>query len=138
MNADNLLPFIFQEHVGSASIVPFFSSITLEAMQLFGGYALQKPAYVALAGILTGCLLNWIFGFMLGEVSKLASFMQKATFPKAEQFFRDYGFLITAFYWLPLGTVLLVIAGFFRAPWWKVLIAVAVGGAFQLRHALAG
>jgi membrane protein YqaA with SNARE-associated domain len=127
-----LLNAIFEEHVCSASFVPFISSITLDAMKLFGGYDLQLPVLVALIGSLGGCFLNWILGLGIAVLRARVTFLGTDTFPKVQAFFDRYGFLIAAFYWAPLGAILVIVTGFFRVPLWKTLMAVAVGGGYHL------
>ncbi len=133
MSVDALLGSIFQESAGSASVVPFISSVTLEAMQRFGGYTLTGlPLFAAFGGNVAGCLFNWLVGAALYWLRTKVTFLGRDAFPAAKLFFHRYGWALCAFFWLPLGSILLVIAGFFRAPLWKVATAAAVGSALHL------
>jgi membrane protein YqaA with SNARE-associated domain len=127
-----LLP-IFLDHIGSASIVPFVPSVTLEAMRLFGGYVLTGlPAAAAVAGSVVGCGLNWLLGRILVWIRMKMPQLDTHSFPATERFFTRYGFALAAFYWLPLGSIILVVAGLFRAPLWKVLLAATIGAAMHI------
>lgn len=127
---------IFLEHLGHASIIPFISDITLQAMQLFGGYEIQTSALVALAGLLIGCALNWLIGQLLLLVRSRVTFLGAGSFTAAEQFFHRYGWMACALFFMPLGVLIPVIAGFLRTPFWKVMLASAVGALFELREYL--
>ncbi len=124
------------EHIGSASVVPFVSSLTLEAMELFGGYDLQAAAKIALVGVVIGCLLNWLLGYAIARLRDKVTFLGKEDFAEMQGLFRKYGFMLAALHFLPLGSILVVITGFFRAPLWKVGIAVLIGAVAALKDYL--
>jgi membrane protein YqaA with SNARE-associated domain len=133
MDIQTLLLPIVLEHIGSASIVPFVPSVTLETMLLMGGYeSMLLPALAAVLGSVIGCGANWGVGRAIAWLRARTQVLGSETFPAAERFFQTYGFALAAFYWLPLGSVLVVIAGFFRVPLWKVLLASMVGAAMHI------
>jgi membrane protein YqaA with SNARE-associated domain len=133
MNTDALLGSILMESIGSSSVVPFVSSVTLEAMKLFGGYALMgMPTLAAFSGIVIGCALNWLLGAALFWIRTKVTFLGNDAFIGAEAFFRRYGWMLCAFYWLPLGSIIVLVTGFFRAPLWKTVVAASIGAALHL------
>jgi membrane protein YqaA with SNARE-associated domain len=127
MNTSDFLWFVLQEHIGNASIIPFVTSVTLEAMRLFGDYDLTLPLVASVIGSVIGCALNWGIGMGIRFVGERTRWNEKNEFKKSSHFFTHYGVALAAFYWIPLGAIILVILGFFRAPLWKILIAVTVG-----------
>jgi membrane protein YqaA with SNARE-associated domain len=107
--------------------------VTLEAMRLFGGYVLMGlPAIAAVIGSVIGCGTNWLVGWGIACLRSKTTFLGTQAFPATERFFQQYGFALAMFYWIPLGSILLVIAGFFRAPLWKVLLAATVGAMMHI------
>lgn len=133
MDTQGFLLSIFTENVGSASIIPFISSITLEAMVYFGGYDTRLAAYAALAGMVVGCAISWLVGRGLAAFRDKVSFLGNDEFAMATRLMQRYGFVLAGFFWWPLGAVLVFITGFFRVPIWKIALASLVGGAYFLR-----
>lgn len=132
MESSQFLWPVFAEHVGSASVVPFVPSITLEAMALFGGYNLPMFALVALAGLVGGCLLNWLLGRGFALLRARVRFLGRDTYPKAQRFMQHYGVWACALFWLPFGALLPLAAGFLSAAPWKVALSVALGALYVL------
>ncbi len=133
MQVDEFLLPIFVENIGSASAVPFLSSLTLEAMQHFGGYDMSFAALIALGGLVIGCMVSWLIGWSIAKLRDKVSFLGTDKFPEVVRFFNRYGFLLAALFWMPLGAAIVVITGFFRAPLWKITLAAAFGGGYFLK-----
>jgi membrane protein YqaA with SNARE-associated domain len=134
MDTQDFFLQIFMEHVGSASIFPFLSSLTLEVMKLFGGYDVQSAAYVGIAGLITGSFLNWIIGYLLSLVREKVTFLGKDDFEKPSRFFNRYGFVLAGFFWLPLGSILVLVMGFFRVSLLKIIPVVVLGALWHLHE----
>lgn len=125
---------ILMEHAASASIVPFMPTITLEAMALFGGYHLTVPALVALTGLILGCCVNWLIGRGVAMARHRLPLLQHEHYDNACHWASRFGFILAAFHPMMLGSLLPLAAGILRVPFWKLLIAVTVGGAVSLHH----
>ncbi len=132
MNTTDFITTIFLENVGSASLFPFISSLTLEAMALFGGYDLMLASMVAMAGLLAGSIANWLIGFGLAALRDRFGLSNNIDFTKAERFMCSFGFIIAALFWMPVGSLFVLACGFLRVPLWKVLLAVLAGGLYHL------
>jgi membrane protein YqaA with SNARE-associated domain len=137
MDASNFFVSIFLEHVASATIVPFISSITLEAMRLFGGYDLVVPALVGVMGMVCGCITTWLLGYGLsaahGRVAK-----SPVGSDALRMFMHRYGWIAAGFFWLPLASILLLALGFFRVSLVRVSIMVLLGGLFHMKNIILG
>lgn len=136
MDTQDFLLSIFAENIGSASIIPFISSITLEAMGYFGGYDIKLAAYVALAGMVVGCVISWLVGRGLATFRDKVTFLGNNEFATATRLMQHYGFVLAGFFWWPLGAVLVLLTGFFRVPIWKVALASLAGAAYFLKNYL--
>jgi membrane protein YqaA with SNARE-associated domain len=132
MNASDFFLTIFIEHLASATIVPFISSITLEAMALFGNYDLVMPSVCGIAGLVVGCLLNWLLGYGMQAVHMRVMPSSTPSAALASWMVR-YGWLAAGLFWLPLASVFLVVLGFFHVSLLRVGIMVLMGSLFHVR-----
>jgi membrane protein YqaA with SNARE-associated domain len=132
--ASSLYLDIMLEHIGGASALPFISSLTLEAMQLFGGYHLTIPALMALIGMVIGGTLNWAVGRGLGLFDHVIPAFQNDTYPKICRWMGRYGFVLAALNPAPLGELVLLACGVLRTPLWKTLLALTAGSAVALHR----
>jgi membrane protein YqaA with SNARE-associated domain len=137
MDASPFIFDVFTQAISTAFIVPFNSNITLQAMKEFGGYALQEPAYVAVLGMVIGCLISWALGYSLSILRSKVAFLGGERFATANSFMHKYGYVLVALFWLPLGTLAVLVSGFFRVPAWKVILLSMIGGFFMLRDYFA-
>ncbi len=121
---------IFYENLGQSVVVPAGHSITYEAMVWFGGYDLTVPVILAIAGAVIGCFLNWGLGYILGSIRELNNrFLSDDKHKHLSGLARKYGIFLLPFFWIPLGGLLVVGAGFFGVRWWIMLPMVLIGSA---------
>lgn len=112
-----------------ALFVPGMRELTIPAMMLFGGYDMLLPLLAAMAGAGLGALPVWGLGRLLERVRYLKEeALPEARYQRISRFVRQYGWVALPLYGLlPMGTLLLLIAGFFRMPWWMVCASIAAG-----------
>lgn len=112
-----------------AVCVPGKGELTLLAMKFFGGYALLLPLLVAMSGAAIGGGVVCGLGRLLERMRRLRpETLSDAFYARLSGYARRYGWAILPFYGLiPLGGLLPIMAGFFRLPWWLVLLCVGVG-----------
>lgn len=133
MSESAFLIDIFFEHIARASIVPFVSSVTLEAMYLFGGYALLKPIFVGIAGMMCGCLTSWFFGYGLRRLYYRWKSIDEGLFLKLNGVMHHYGWMAAILFPLPLATLIIVLLGFFRVSLVRVGIMVLLGAIISMK-----
>lgn len=114
-----------------AVFVPGMRELTIPAMMLFGGYDMLLPTLAAMAGAGLGALPVWGIGRLLERVRYLkAEALPEARYQLIRRAVRRFGWLALPFFGLlPMGSLLLLIAGFFRMPWWMVCAGAATGRA---------
>lgn len=116
---------VFFESIWAASIVPFSSHATFFAMKSFGGFNLPMAAALAIAGAILGQCFNWLVGRAMANYKKSVS--HQAWYGRVSVLFTQYGVFLLVFCWIPLGNLLVVLAGLLNARLRIVLPLVAVG-----------
>lgn len=119
---------LFLEAAWTASVVPLGNEPTYAAMRLFGGYNMNMALVIATAGASLGQVFNWGIGYAL-QTQRNNSKMKVSEhwYNKVSTIFNKYCIWLLLFCWAPLCKLLLVVAGFTRAPIKLVLPLVVVG-----------
>ena len=122
--------WIFSE-ASRAVFIPGIRELTFPAMQLFGGYDVALPLAVAMLAAGIGALPVWLLGRVMGKLRTLRpESLPEEKFQLISAKARQFGWLALPLYaLLPMGSLLILIAGFFRMPVWMVAVAVAAGRA---------
>lgn len=125
---------IFVENAGDAFVLPLLTSLTWEAMLAFGAYAMALPTLAALAGALPAALADWGIGRLLARLrEKRPEALSGAHYALAQRYARfPLLFLLPMALILPLGPIILVVAGFFRVPAKKAAFLALLGYAAWL------
>lgn len=119
---------VFIEGAHTASVVPLGNDTAFTAMQLFGGYNMHLALILATAGGCLGQLFNWWVGYaLLRQRGKFSFNVSDYWYAKTSAIFNKYCVFLLLFSWAPLCNLLLVMAGFTRAPLKVVMPLVAVG-----------
>ena len=108
---------VFIEAMWTASIFPMSYDATFDAMRLFGGFKMPKAAAIAIIGATIGQLCNWTLGRTLFTIRHKAHFnISERVYAKTAHIFNTYLVFLLLFSWLPIGNILLCVAGFTKAP----------------------
>lgn len=123
---------IFLENLSQTMVLPVGQSTIFEAMYWFGQEMTGAAVMVVLASTL-GCVFNWIFGQVLAFIRlQNKAFLPDERYNRIGSIARRYGMFLLPFYWIPLGGVLVVAAGFFGLRWWQVALMTALGALLRL------
>ena len=119
---------LFASAFAAASILPFYSEITLTYL-LTQEYSLFVLWAVATAGNTLGALLNWLLGkYLLHFESRPWFPFKQQKLGLAQRWFQRYGVWSLLLAWLPVGgDALTFIAGIMRVSVVPFLLLVAIG-----------
>ena len=107
----------FLEGAWTASIIPLGNDTTFAAMRLFGGYNMHLAFLLATAGACLGQLFNYGVGrALLNQRGKHKFNVSDYWYARISTNFNKYCIFLILFCWAPLCNLLLVLAGFTRAP----------------------
>ncbi len=130
---------LFASAFGAATILPFYSELTLLAMVNQGMPAATLWAVATLGNVL-GAWLNWWLGRYLRHFESRKWFPFKAhKLDHAQRWFQKYGYWSLLFSWLPIGgDAITFVAGVMRVhwTWFLVLTFVSKGGRYAVVLAL--
>jgi membrane protein YqaA with SNARE-associated domain len=119
---------VFYEEAWSASLIPFASSATFSALNLFGGHNMHMLALFATAGATLGLIFNWLVGHLLLKLHLKSNLnVSHKIYDRISTIFNKYLIFLLLFSWVPLCKILLLFAGFLDAPLKFVLPLVVVG-----------
>ena len=124
---------IFIEHLKSIFLIPIGKDVTLSTMRFLqpeGQFAVEH--LVAIAAILLGASLNWWLGSFFSRYRTAFHGISENDYMFFSNIVQKYGFWLVALWWLPVGTVLPFITGFFRVKWKIVSLLMIVGYGLQL------
>ncbi len=128
----SVLTDIFLENFEQALVFPIGESLTFEALYWFGKAGVVESAAMII-GMALGAMATWGIGCLLALLRKQRpQFFPQQRFDAMSTYVRRYGWLVLPFYWLPLGGLLMVVAGFFGLRWWWVLVLTLLGAALRL------
>lgn len=98
-------------------LIPLDSQRVLPAMTLFGGYNMAMPIMITGVGIVLALLSSFIIGLGLGQLREVhfTHVLSDERYTKVNAFTRRYGIFFLLLVWLPLGTLIPAVLGFF----WK-------------------
>ena len=119
---------LFLSAFGAATILPFYSEITLIAL-LNEEYDTFWVWFTATAGNTLGAAVNWILGRYLVHFESRSWFPFKAdTLHRSHAWFQKYGVWSLLFAWLPIGgDALTFIAGVMRVRFDLFFVLTAIG-----------
>ncbi len=124
---------IFLEHLRTIFLIPIGKDLTLSTMRFMQPDELFiVPHFVALCAILTGATLNWWLGSFFSRYRAAFHGISEDDYQFFRGLMQKYGMWLVVLWWLPVGTVLPFIAGFFGVRWWKVMILLVAGYGLQL------
>lgn len=119
------LPTIFLEAAHQASILPLASEAAIYAVKSFGEGSMAAPVAAAILGAMAGHCFNWWLG---RAVMKLPSSPKHHRYYETiAHYFNRYGFILLALAFVPLGNMLVLIAGMLGTPLKKALPMIALG-----------
>lgn len=128
----SVLADIVLENFLQVMVFPLGSSLTFEALYWFGKAGVVEGIMVIL-GMSLGAMVSWGLGQVLALLRKQRpQFFPQKRFDSIGVYVRRYGVFLLPFYWLPLGGLVLVVAGFFGLRWWLVLLLAVLGAALRL------
>lgn len=121
---------LFASAFGAATILPFYSEITLVAL-LYQGHPAFTVWAVASLGNTLGAAVNWLLAVYL------LAYQDRKWFPfkpeklgRAQQWFQRWGKWSLLMAWLPIGgDALTFIAGLMRVNFWVFLCLTFIGKA---------
>lgn len=123
---------IIYESFAQTFFLPLGVNVTFEAMYWFGKAGVAEAVFMAVGAVI-GCMANWGFGLALAELRKKRErFFPRERYVRLQHFAVRYGVWLVALYWIPLGTLLVVTAGFFLVRWWHVLALAVLGSALDI------
>lgn len=124
---------LFISAFGAATLLPFYSEVTLLAL-LSQGLDPLLLWLVATIGNTLGAAVNWWLERYLTHFEQRSWFPFKpSTLHRAQSWFQRYGRWSLLLAWLPVGgDALTFIAGVMRVPflWFLVLTAIGKGGRY--------
>ncbi len=133
---EELYKQILLEHFGQAMFLPVGSSVTYDAMYWMGQGDMQYATVFAMIGAALGCTVNWMFGQILAFIRLQNNrFFSDERYGKISTYVRRFGIVLLPFYWVPMGGLLIVAAGFFGVRWWIMLPLVIAGGIIHMMYA---
>lgn len=123
---------ILIESFARAFALPLGQGMTFEAMYWFGqAGAAQAVAYGL--GAFSGCAANAVLGRGLELLRRRTpKGLSAEQYDRVGRYFRRYGIWLLLVYWMPLGALPVIVAGFFRVPWPQMLALSALGVALGL------
>ncbi|MBT8149604.1 MAG: DedA family protein [Pseudomonadales bacterium] len=130
--------FLFLSAFGAATVLPFYSEVTLLAM-LNMDYPALALWWVATLGNTLGALLNWLLGLYATRFAGKRWFPFKPdALQRGQRWFQRYGVWSLLLAWMPLGgDALTFVAGVMRVRWWIFLPLVALGKAARYAVVIA-
>jgi membrane protein YqaA with SNARE-associated domain len=129
----NLYFDIFIEHFQRVLLVPSNKDITLSTLRYMQPDELFiVPILVACAAIACGGMLNWMIGYFFSNYRGAFHGMSEDDYTLFSRLMNKYGVALVVVWWLPVGTVLPFIAGFFRVRWTKEIILLIFGYGLKL------
>ena len=119
---------VFASAFLAATLLPFYSEITLVALLTQGGNAVTLWA-VATLGNTLGAAVNWLLGIYLVHFEHRSWFPFKGkSLHSAQTWFQRYGIWSLLFAWLPVGgDALTFVAGVMRVRFLPFIILVGIG-----------
>lgn len=123
---------ILVENFLQVMVFPLGESLTFEALYWFGKAGVAESAMLIL-GMSLGAMVSWGVGKVLALLrNRRPQFFPQKRFDTIGVYVRRYGVLVLPFYWLPLGALALVVAGFFGLRWWLVWLLAMAGGILKI------
>lgn len=119
---------LFSSAFLAATILPFYSEVTLLALLAEGGDPVLLVA-VATLGNTLGAVVNWFLGLYLLEFQERPWFyFSRGQIEKGQRWYARYGFWSLLFAWLPIGgDALTLIAGIMKVRLSLFLVLVGLG-----------
>ncbi len=123
---------IFFEHLQEAFLLPVGQDITLHAMRLFGGYDMMDAVAYATLGSLIALMVGYIIGLILKKYRYIfKAGLAEDKYQLASGYAQKFGWLLLPLWFVPFGTLLPLLAGFFGLRWWIVLVMILLGAIFH-------
>ena len=119
---------LFLSAFGAATLLPFYSEITLTAL-LSQGYSAFNLWLVATVGNTLGAAVNWVMGRYLTHFESESWFPFKTkTLHRGQAWFQKYGFWSLLLAWMPIGgDAITFVAGVMRVRFDLFLLLTAIG-----------
>ena len=131
-SADPFLLDILLEGINHGFLIALVPRVTVGAMYYFGGYAMANPVVWGSLGATLGCLLTFAVGWLLAAIPWIQNrrVRKATTFEKVQRWATRLLLPLSLFWWVPLGSLAVLLAGFYRLPAWSVALACAGGSAW--------
>ncbi|GAB5466872.1 MAG: DedA family protein [Candidatus Kapaibacteriales bacterium] len=109
----------------AATIVPFSSEALLIGATELGEMSSYYAYFIATAGNVTGCIINYLIGRYAGEKLSKKFGMGQKSIDKWHSRFEKYDKLLWALNWVPIiGDPITIYAGVVRLRFWEFLLWV--------------
>ena len=124
---------ILYEQWAETFFLPLGHSVTYEAMRHWGGYDMIAASLAALTGALLACMMNRGFGQLLSLIrTQNKHFFPDERYERYGRFMQRYGIWALPFFWLPLGSLPVIAAGFFKIDLRWVMLLCTLGYSTRL------